>query len=255
MSKGIPKPFHRTVRQLSDGSYAGSGNGRYVRHPDYATDAHLYMRSYLLIQKDLLELFDYVDPSDRNLTTYSHRINALLMRACVEVEANCKAVLRDNGYGAGTGRWNMGDYKKIEASHRMSGYKVLIPGWHGVRNIRRPFEPWSAAPSGALPWYEAYHATKHDRHAEFERASLENLTDAVCGLVALLWAQFRDEGGGPDVLVAESPADDFESSIGEFFRVLPPDDWDRALRYDFDWHNTLSKERVPFQQFDYSQVP
>jgi hypothetical protein len=32
----VTKPFKRTVRQLSDGSYQQSGNGQYVRHPLFA---------------------------------------------------------------------------------------------------------------------------------------------------------------------------------------------------------------------------
>jgi hypothetical protein len=38
-----------------------------------------------------IEAVDYVEPADQNLNTYSFRIHELLMRACIEVEANCKA--------------------------------------------------------------------------------------------------------------------------------------------------------------------
>jgi hypothetical protein len=54
----------------------------------------------------------YVEPADKNLECYSYRIHALLLRACIELEANCKAILKENGYSKG-GNWKIDDYKKI----------------------------------------------------------------------------------------------------------------------------------------------
>lgn len=54
------------------------------------------MRAFLLVQKDLQELFDYVEPADKKLCCYSYRIHELLMRTCIEVKANCKAILSEN---------------------------------------------------------------------------------------------------------------------------------------------------------------
>ena len=38
--------------------------------------------------------------------------------------------------------------------------------------LRVPFAAWGKG--GALVWYQAYNATKHDRHAEFCRATFEH---------------------------------------------------------------------------------
>jgi hypothetical protein len=218
----ITNPFRRTCRQLADGSYERNGNGRYVKHPRFAVAPEQYVRAFLLVQKDLQELFDYVEPADKNPCCYSYRIHELLMRTCIEVEANCKAILSENGYVRG-GEWNMGDYKKIEKTHRLTGYQVKAPFWHGTQNIRTPFSAWQSG--GALSWYSAYNATMHDRHNEFVRANLENLLNAVSGLVALLSAQFcrEDFSPGPDLFAAEGPNDSFESAIGSYFRVKFPD--------------------------------
>src|SRR5689334_2919868 len=113
------KPFRRTCRQFIDGSYAEGGNLGYIYHPDFASSPQYYIRAFLLIQKDMLELFDYTEPGDKNLGSYSYRIHELLMRSCIEVEANCKAILTDNGYTR-SGEWNMDDYKKLDATHRLS---------------------------------------------------------------------------------------------------------------------------------------
>jgi hypothetical protein len=46
----------------------------YVYHPKFAVAPEQYVRAFELIQKDLIELFDYVAPSDINLVCYSYRI-------------------------------------------------------------------------------------------------------------------------------------------------------------------------------------
>ncbi len=183
----VAKPFKRTFRQLKNGSYADDGNGQYVRHPEYAIAPEQYIRAYLLLQKDLLQLFDYVEPADENLKSYSYRIHELLVRTCVEVEANCKAILRENGFCKAHG-WNVQDYAKLEATHRLSGYEVKAPLWHGTEHTRIPFRRWKTGWS--LSWYQDYNAVKHDRHNEFARANFANLMDAFSGLAVLLASQF-----------------------------------------------------------------
>jgi hypothetical protein len=183
-----------------------------------------YIRAFLLLQKDLDRLFDFIEPADNNVKTYSYRTHELLLRSCVEVEANCKAILGENGYHR-AGDWNVGDYKKIELSHRLSSYRVKLPVWRGTDAVRRPFAAWSTG--GALDWYTAYNVTKHDRHSAFEQATVRHVLDAVCGLVALLAAQFwtYDFGPGDTFLALHGPSDGMESAIGGYFRVAFPDDW------------------------------
>jgi len=201
--------------------------------------------------KDFYELFEYVEPADKNKDCYSYRIHALLLRVCIEVEANCKAILKENGYSR-PGDWNMGDYKKIEKTHLLSEYEIMVPNWIGTKSNRLPFSSWSSGRS--LPWYEAYNTTKHDRHSEFEKATFDHLIDACCGLIALLSAQFGtfDFLSGPDVVIC-NPTDDRESGIGGYFRVRFPINWLMELRYDFDWQS-LKDDPDPFQTIDYSII-
>ena len=87
------KPLRRTCRPLDGSRYP---DWLYALHPRFARDPQHYVGAFLLLQRDLLSLFDYIEPADANLGTYSHRIQQLLMRACVEVEANLTAVLVEN---------------------------------------------------------------------------------------------------------------------------------------------------------------
>ena len=131
----VVRPFRRTCRQFVDGHYSEGGRWMYVLHPRFAREPEHYVRAAMLIQKDLQELFEYVEPSDVNCNCYSNRIHALHMRTCIEVEANCKAILTENGYTR-AGDWNMGDYRRLEATHLLSGYEISLPIWRGTRGVR-----------------------------------------------------------------------------------------------------------------------
>lgn len=248
----VNRPYRGTCRQFTDGSYTEGGRWEYMVHPKFAQSPEHYVRAFLLLLKDLQELFDYVEPADKNLSCYSYRIHALLLRACVEVEANCKAILKENGYTK-SGDMNMGDYKKINTTHRLSSYQVKMPNWNGVNDLRSPFLAWANATP--LPWYQAYNTTKHDRYASFEEATFEHLIDASCGVLVLLSAQFEtnDFSPGDTLLAFSGRSDRMEVGIGGYFTVKFPDDWPDEMRYEFDWQK-LKNEGDPFQTIDYNQI-
>jgi hypothetical protein len=230
----IAKPYRRTCRQLLDGSYANNGNGEYVSHPKFAqVPAHLF-RAFLVLQKDFITLLDYIEPADGNLRTYSYRVHELLMRTCVEVEAQCRTIFADNGYGD-TSKCTMMDYPKLEVSHRLSSYRAKLPLWSGDLAIRTPFETWSKG--GPLTWYQAYNRTKHNRHENFEDANFGALVDAMCGLIILHSAQFRNEDFGRACYLVEGSGldDGFDQAAGNYFLVGYPYDWPPGERYEFDW--------------------
>jgi len=252
----LSRPYRRTCRQLADGSYGNGGHWQYLLHRRFARDPQHYVRAFLLLQKDLQDLFAYVEPSTSNLGTYSHRIQQLLMRACVEVEANFTAILFENSYNKNSVDLNMGDYKLVNHSHFLSSYEVRIPGWHGSHEIRRPFSAWDSG--STLQWYRAYNKSKHDRHGSFHLATFDALIDAMCGLVALLSAQFHDEDYSPSSKsISIGPGysydtdDGMESAIGGYFRVKIPMDLPGEERYGFDWGD-LREEEDPFVNFNHA---
>jgi len=243
----VTRPYRRTVRPFPGGNYAG-GIG-YIEHPQYAEEPEHYIRGFNLLVKDLLNLFDYVEPSDTNLKCYSYQIHGLLMRTCIEVEANLTAILRDNGYSKADD-WNMGDYRKIEASHRLSSYAVRFPVWQGGAHTRTPYASWSG--NSKVPWYQNYNAAKHDRKGEFQKADFETLTDAFAGLAAIICAQFldRDFSPKPGSLALAGPADGFDETVGEYFRVRLPHNWAPAECYAFEV-SLLTTHATPFQNYPY----
>jgi hypothetical protein len=244
----ITKPFRRTCRQFVDGDYLQHGNRGFVTDPRFARAPEHYVRAFLVIQKDLRALFDYVEPADENEQCYSYRIHELLMRSCVEVEANCKAILSENGYirpGDADTRdangyslpgenWNRNDYKQLNATHRLSSFQVKFPVWHGQHAVRAPFSSWDGPSGGKLTWYDAYNATKHDRNKQFKEANFGNLLDAVAGLVVLLSSQFCDHDFQHPYVTQfvddTYKSDGFDTAVGGYFRVKYPDDWPEIER-------------------------
>lgn len=228
----------------------------YVYHNGYAKSPQSYIRAFLLLQKDLQLLFNYIEPADDNLACYSARIHELLLRACVEVEANCKAILVENGYSRTTKngkpqRLDMTDYRKIDKTHRLSKYEVEIPYWRGKEGIQKPFNAWAS--DSSLIWYDAYNTTKHDRYQNFEQANFKNMLDAICGVFVLLSSQFALEQfstSGVSLLGFTEFDVDFELGIGNFFQLRFPKDWPEDEKYDFDWE-TLKDKEEPFESLKF----
>jgi hypothetical protein len=180
----MTKVFYRTMRPYKNGYGEVT---KYIEDPKYAQQPKAYIRGLETIQKDLLNIFDFIEPTEKNLKCYSFRIHELFLRSCIEIEANFKAILTENNYKTDLDKLNINDYKKLAKTHNLPNYKVKIPYSHDKWSIRTPFANW---PDGKLNWYRDYNSVKHSRVDQFKKSNLENLLDAVCGLLIILSAQF-----------------------------------------------------------------
>jgi hypothetical protein len=225
----------------------------YIKDPGYAPDALHYIRAFHLLQSDLQDLFEYIEPAHANATTYSYRCLELLIRACGEVEANCKVILAANGYTKTSGWLDIRDYRQLNPSHHLSSYRVRLPVWAGSTRERSPFAAWShSSDKKRLVWYDAHHSSKHNRQQEFDKASLTHAVDAVCAVVVLLAAQFLTEDFAPvDFAVRQKNAHDgFRLAIGGYFEVSFPSDWKVEDRYAFRWGD-VEREAERFQKLTF----
>lgn len=243
----VSRPFRRTIRQFRNGSYGG----RFALHKKYAQSPELYIRSFLILQNDLKNLFDYIEPSNVNLDCYSYRIHELLTRSCIEIESNFKAIFIENGnHPSKKYNWNISHYQLINETHRLSSYSVKFPYWDGDKKIRKPFKSWEN--KNSLDWYQAYNATKHNRHEEFKMATFDHMLDAICGLLVLLSAQFFNEDFclQDSRIVAGGHPDGTKEAIGGYFRIGFPDDFPMNQRYEFNWAE-LEDLEDPFWNYNY----
>lgn len=240
----IEKPFRRIIRPFwitGDNLYGGRsgskfGGTEYVLDPDYAAERVGLVRGFKIIEQDLLRLLEYVEPSDDNLKTYSHRLYELLLRASTEFEANCKGILVENGYSkSGKGNLNITDYALINTSSKLSDYEVRLSIWRDHPKDFYPLTGWSTGPS--LNWYRGYNSSKHDRNRNFEHANLENVLTAVAAVAALLFSQFYIQCFWAQTPVAMCCCEEggWFSHEDSLFAIKPSQAWTVDECYDFDW--------------------
>lgn len=257
----VTKPYHRNYRDIKPGKNSGYSRLAYIEDRQYAQRPDHYTRALILILDDLKSLFEYVEPSDECKPAYSYRMHALLMRTCIEIEANFKAIFSAHDFTKGN--LNMSDYRKIDVTHHLSSYTVILPMWNGTSPQISPFSPWlphrgQSVPTGVpLVWYQAYNISKHNRQNAFKYASLWNLVQAVAALLILVTSQFATTSfdAGPVLLsIGSGEFHPYESSIGDLFRIKYPNDWQDHEIYDFDWSN-LKDQDGRFAKIDYAAIP
>lgn len=56
------------------------------------------INAYYLLRDDLKEILSFIEPTQDNFKTYSHQLNALFIRACMEFAASCKMIFIENKY-------------------------------------------------------------------------------------------------------------------------------------------------------------
>lgn len=243
-------PFHRCYRPV----ISGLSERNYLNDDCYAQKPYSFTKAFLTLQKEIEELFLFVEPTYDNRNTYSYRIQQLLIRVCIELEANFKAIMSENKYSKDSNWWDINDYWKINASHKLSEYKVYMPNWEGDNKYFEPFAGWRKSPR--LAWYRASQRTKHNRAAKLYEANLENLMNAFCGLFVVVTAQFgeMDYTTGP-ILVSVSGKDSYygcDFGIGNMLKPIYPE-WSEEDKYIIDWAEVCeSPDR--FRKFDYDAV-
>ena len=239
------KPFHRNYRDIKKRHNSGYSSWAYIIDREYAIDPAHYVRAYKLIQRDLENIFEFVEPSNQSKKAFSYRIHALLIRTCIEIEANFKSIFSENTFKIPQKcSLNINDYRKIDVTHHLSSYKVSLPIWNGAPRIICPFKPWRQcrgkkdSTNSRIDWYQAYNASKHDRHRSFKEANFENLINAVAGLLIVVTSQFGKQEFSAGSTVVSLSAGEYHSmrpAIGSLFRIQYPDDWLDEELYDFDW--------------------
>jgi hypothetical protein len=136
------------------------------------------------------EVFRSVEPSDANNSAYGDQIRSLLILACTEVESAWRAVLLANGGAEPRDRLSTEDYVKLAAPMRLREWRVKLARFPRYPSIA-PFRDWTVEkPTQTLPWYDAYNQTKHDRETNLQRATLQHMIYAMCGVHVMLAAQF-----------------------------------------------------------------
>lgn len=232
----VDENVHPSIEYLSDDRFACQSEMKF-----HVNAAHLIIR-------DLYEIFNFVEPDDRNLGTFSHRLYELFFRICTEFESNCKGILFANSYPK-THALNIKDYFKLESVCKLSAYKVTFDKWNND-HVFIPFQAWKNTSSYvALPWYQDYNNVKHNRFQEFDKAKLSNVMDALSGLICILHAQI---GSGMSNVTFSGFGNMQVSQLevkGDTFTLMAPP-FNEDEYYNFIWDN-LKNESNPVNNYQF----
>jgi hypothetical protein len=183
------------------------------------------------LREQLERIFRTVHPAKKNFETYGHDIRNVLILASTEVEGHWKGILKANGARNETTK----DYVKLLPAMKLDEYAITLPFYPWLEPIR-PFLGWQQSlPTQSLRWYDAYNAVKHDRETSFERGTLLDALQAVCGVAVLLFAQFGKR--------------EFhnEREINSFFQLTETPQWDGSEVYPVPGPNgSFIPKQFPF---------
>ncbi|MDC5212176.1 hypothetical protein OHW47_03325 [Acinetobacter baumannii] len=150
------------------------------------------IRAYQNIQNSLDELFNYIEPSTINFSSFGHKIRELLILSCTEVEYLLLKMLVDNGY-ASKSMYKTCDYVKCKDILKLSSFEVELTQYPNIGNFK-PFADWDKSnPTKSIPWYDAYNAVKHNRGDNIEKANMKHLLDSVAAIHILLESQYGNK--------------------------------------------------------------
>jgi hypothetical protein len=205
------------------------------------------LRTYEILKKDFRKTLEYIEPSESNMETHSHRNYELLLRICTEIETQCKFIFEKNGVQ------NPKDiirYSDLNGPMKLSQYEINCY-WFELPSPIKPFASFAdlTRNNRSPSWYKAYNKVKHNRLKKFPLASLQNVIESLAGLYTILTAQY---GLGFDhALILQNSV---HVDMPDLFRAIHIEFWDDSERYDFNW-NSLSQVTPPFDQHPLSIIP
>ena len=157
-----------------------------------------HWKYFLTLEKDLIQLKDYVEIHTDNFDTYSFELSKLLQLACAEVDSVCRifcsVIDPEINYADDSTRdGNIALYRKIIISEypEIGTVEVTIPG------LDHPIRPWQEWNTGETPeWWTDHNKVKHYRHSSFKKANLRNTLYSLSALMLIIMYLYRKVGGG-----------------------------------------------------------
>lgn len=149
----------------------------------------LHWNYFLALERNVGELSRYVEFDQSNFDCFSIEIARILLAAGAEVDVVCKQICR--AINANSRANNIGAYRNeiMSSFPGVAGFEVLLSQF-GL--TLRPWDEW-CRPNGVPLWWTAYNKTKHHRDAEYHRANLRNMLNAIAGLFVMVLYLYRDK--------------------------------------------------------------
>lgn len=187
--KKIDLPVGEVIKSIwRPGLYHYKDIHQLLTHNDKIT-SHSNQSLIILLQK-LNDLFLYIHPADSSLNTYSHKTRELLLLSATEFESQCTSLLKEWGIKPQKANYNTADYIKVKNHGLLSKYAIIYKNTES-RKAFKPFEKWKKTnPTKSLKWYDAYNKTKHNQHADFDKATLSAVLNSIAANVIMYIVRF-----------------------------------------------------------------
>lgn len=187
---------------------------------------------YKNLEKEVIQLANYVQFTDDQINAYSLHIADLIVRCAIEIEALSKELYKAVGGDMsptdtdGKTRdlfFDTDCIDLLEKKWKLSKKQIIVSAtnFYFTDNAYRILTPLHKAykrGSSGSKWKQAYQAVKHDRINSLKKASIENLLQAL-GALYILNLYFKDET--IDIGRVYMSERDFDTSVGsDIFSVL-----------------------------------
>lgn len=179
---------------------------------------NFYWTVYKNLEKELLELSNWVHIDDKQLEIYSVKISELLIRTVIELESISKELYFQNG-GTKPDDNNLffdtDCIDLLENKWLLSKKKVQISASNfyftlSANKILTPLNKANKRGSSSADWLKAYQAVKHNRVKSLSKGNLKNLIRAMAGLYVLN-LYYKDN---IYTLEKDASATNFDNSVG-----------------------------------------
>lgn len=150
-----------------------------------------FWNAYKRLEKEVLELSEYIHVSDDQLDVYSLKIGDLLVRTAIEAETLVKLLYHENGGTKPSGKdlyFDTDCFKLLEDKWTLSKKTIIVtaPSFFltGSRTLCPLHKAYKRGTSSSK-WQVAYQAVKHDRVNNQKSGNVGNLLLALGALYIL----------------------------------------------------------------------
>lgn len=150
-----------------------------------------FWNAYKRLEKEVLELSEYIHISDDQLDVYSLKIGDLLVRTAIEAETLVKLLYHENGGTKPNGKdlyFDTDCFKLLEDKWTLSKKTIVVtaPSFFLTGNrMLRPLHKAYKRGTSSSKWQIAYQAVKHDRVNNQKSGNIGNLLLALGALYIL----------------------------------------------------------------------
>ena len=147
-----------------------------------------YWQYFLTIEEELVKFSRYIEFHEDNYKTYSIELARIQLSVGSEIDVVAKLLCQNLGCQVAR---NICDYKTtlLATYGNLPDFVVEIPRY-GLK-----FTPWKDWRQDNSPnWWKSYNNVKHKRSSHYQEANLENVLQAMAGLIAINLYYLKNKG-------------------------------------------------------------